>query len=733
MSVYLALLRSELRVLLRERSVLFFNYLFPLVFFFMFGELMNARASLGGAQYIVSMVLSIGIMGNGFFGMGMRAVQEREVGILRRLRLAPITPAPVLFSSLVSGVLVYLPSALLTLSLAKWVYHMPVPPNLPSLLAFLVIGAFAFRSIGLIIASVADSMAEAQILIQILYIPMLFISGTTFPTANLPKWMQAVAKFLPATYLKSGLQNIIQNSESLVTNGTSVVALLATFAVGFIVSFNISRWSKEDRVSSGSKAWVVAVLAPFVLLGAWESYGGTSAVRDAIASRQSARSNSFRIHDVRVFTGDGSVLDRTDVYLKNGKIVNIVEAGDSATEDAGSYTTVEAAGKTVLPGLIDVHTHFGAPGIVMSEGFDQEMANWPEHAVRSYLYSGVTAAKSVGDSTAELLKLKGRLARGELLGSELFMTGPLFTAPGGHGTEYFRNLPEMLRKQYEPEMAAAYSNPSEAVARVNLLSEQGVDGIKVVLESGAGGVLFERLDLSVFDAVARAAKEHKLPVVVHTGGPQDVKDAMDRDVAGIEHGAMRDLISEDAFAEMASKKIRYDPTLVVLDSIFRIARRDASMTEDPIVRQTISSKLISRMNNWVRTHEVSSDLSQLPDLKNTAAVKNLLRAYHAGVPLVLGTDSGNPGTFHGAAVHREMELWQDAGIPTKDILKAATANAADLLGAGDRIGKIAKGYEASLLIVDGNPLDDVRGVRRISDVFFKGERVRRAGLFQSAP
>src|SRR4029453_7167056 len=147
MTPYFALLVSELRVSMRERSVVFFNYLFPLVFFFMFGELINARASLGSAQFIVSMVLSIGIMGNGFFGMGMRAVQEREVGILRRLRLAPITPAPVLFSSLVSGVLVYLPSALLTLSLAKWVYHMPVPPNLPSLLAFLVIGAFAFRSI----------------------------------------------------------------------------------------------------------------------------------------------------------------------------------------------------------------------------------------------------------------------------------------------------------------------------------------------------------------------------------------------------------------------------------------------------------------------------------------------------------------------------------------------------------------------------------------------------------
>src|SRR5215475_7529075 len=128
MSVYLALLGSVLRVSMRERSVVFFNYLFPLVFFFLFGELMNARASLGGTQFIVSTVLSIGIMGNGFFGMGMRAVQEREAGILRRLRLAPITPAPILFAALLSGVIVYLPAAILTILLGQWIYHMPPPP-----------------------------------------------------------------------------------------------------------------------------------------------------------------------------------------------------------------------------------------------------------------------------------------------------------------------------------------------------------------------------------------------------------------------------------------------------------------------------------------------------------------------------------------------------------------------------------------------------------------------------
>jgi imidazolonepropionase-like amidohydrolase/ABC-type multidrug transport system permease subunit len=729
MTSYLALLRSELRVSLRERSVLFFNYLFPMVFFFMFGEFMNARASLGSAQFIVSTVLAIGIMGNGFFGMGMRAVQERELGILRRLRLAPITPAPILFASLVSGVLIYLPPAVLTLVLANRVYHMPAPQNLLSLLAFIVIGSAAFRSIGLIIAAVADSAAEAQILIQILYLPMLFMSGTTFPTMNLPKWIQTAAEYMPATYLKSGMQGIIQNGESFVANGSSVAALLATFTVGFIISFKIFRWSKEDRVSPGSKAWVAAVLAPFVVLGAWESYGGTNNVRQAIAYRQFARGSSVRIHDVRVFIGDGRVIDRADVYLKNGTIIDVVEEGKSASGDSTSYLTIEGAGKTVLPGFIDVHAHFGSPGIAITDGLDQEMANWPEHATRAYLYSGVIAAKSVGDATDDLLKVKHGLASGEVLGTELFMTGPLFTAPGGHGTEYFRYLPGMVRKSLESQMAAAYSDPSDAAARVDTLASQGVDGIKAVLESGGAGALFERLDLNVFSVVVQTAERHKLPVVVHTGMSQDVKDAVDHGVDGIEHGSMRDVIPEAVLNEMASKGIRYDPTLVVLDSIIRIAHRDTSLVEDPLVRQTIPAKLLAKMNNWMRNHQLDPALLQIPELKNTGAVKNLVNAYRAGVPLVLGTDSGNLGTFHGSAVHREMELWQEAGIPPADILKAATSNAAHLLGVDHRIGRIAKGYEASLVIVDGNPLEDVRAARRISDVFFKGERVKRSSLF----
>jgi imidazolonepropionase-like amidohydrolase len=101
----------------------------------------------------------------------------------------------------------------------------------------------------------------------------------------------------------------------------------------------------------------------------------------------------------------------------------------------------------------------------------------------------------------------------------------------------------------------------------------------------------------------------------------------------------------------------------------------------------------------------------------------------AGVLLVTGTDSGNPGIVHGPGVHRELQLWVEAGIPAAVALQAATYNGAQLLRAADRMGLIRKGFQANLLLIDGNPLKDISVTERISMVMFKGERVDRSELF----
>src|SRR3954447_18458215 len=144
MKAFLALLKIDLKLASRNRSVLFFNLIFPLIFFFMFGKLFDAGQG-NIILYVVTVVLVMGIIGNGLWGAGMRAVQEREENILRRYKVTPITPVPLLFASMISGVIIYLPSVLLMLALANRIYGMSMPANLGSYLVFVCIAAMAIR------------------------------------------------------------------------------------------------------------------------------------------------------------------------------------------------------------------------------------------------------------------------------------------------------------------------------------------------------------------------------------------------------------------------------------------------------------------------------------------------------------------------------------------------------------------------------------------------------------
>jgi len=156
MKTYLALIRNDIRLAFRQRIVIFFNYLMPFAFFFIFAQ--SSHAEQGGAiLQVVTMVTVIGILGNGLFGAGMRAVQDRETNILRRYKVAPMTPLPLLAASTVTGLIVYMPYVIIMLILSVTRYGMAVPTNLGAVLIFIVLGVIAVRSIGLIIASTVNS------------------------------------------------------------------------------------------------------------------------------------------------------------------------------------------------------------------------------------------------------------------------------------------------------------------------------------------------------------------------------------------------------------------------------------------------------------------------------------------------------------------------------------------------------------------------------------------------
>jgi imidazolonepropionase-like amidohydrolase len=163
-----------------------------------------------------------------------------------------------------------------------------------------------------------------------------------------------------------------------------------------------------------------------------------------------------------------------------------------------------------------------------------------------------------------------------------------------------------------------------------------------------------------------------------------------------------------------------------------IAQGKVDMLDRTLVQQVGPKKLLESTKKFLQSPDGEKMRVGLAKYPVSMAVcnQNLMAAMRAGVTLVTGTDSGNPTIFHGPAVHRELQLWIEAGIPPAVALQAATYNSAGLLRASDRMGLIKKGYEANLLLVDGNPLKEISVTERISMVMFKGERVDRSELFE---
>jgi len=726
MRPYIAEIVINLKLTSRDRMVLFFNYAFPLIFFFIFAALFHAEQG-GAATQVVTMSLVIGILGNGLFGAGIRAVVEREANILRRFKVAPISAGPIIASSMVTGLINYLPSATLLVCLAHFVWGMPWPARPFSLLIYVSLGVLAFRAIGMMIAAVVNSMQESQILTQLLYFPMLFLSGATIPVSALPFWVQLVSQFIPATYIYNGTQAILGSNETLAQNWSGALALIAAVIVAGFLGVKLFRWDKDDKISASGKLWLVAVLGPFLLLGGWQMHTRESITKSKILARQVSRSRTVLIHNAQIFIGDGEVIPVGSVLVRDGKIAEIYRGSSAPDAKTLKAEEIEAAGKTVLPGLIDVHVHLGATGGAYPKGLNPDKAIPRELA--AYLYSGVTAVKSVGDMLDMSLKERALISSGERLGAELFICGPMFTAPGGHGTEYAQYVPAAFRDKVLTQMTRLPKSPDEARHMVDALKQDGVDGIKAILETGSAGHLFNRMDTGIFDAVAAEAHADNLPIVVHTGDVRDVTDAVSAGADGIEHGSFRESIPDALFARMKAQQTTYDPTLAVVEALNAFITGSTETLDRPLVLQVGPANLIDATRRLIQSQLQSQAGTQHKPFDAVKARENLLRAWHDGVTLVTGTDSGNPGLIHGPALHRELQLWVDVGIPPAVALQAATYNAATLLHATDRIGLIAKGRDATLLIVDGDPLKDIRQTENIQQVIFQGERIDRSDLF----
>ena len=602
---YLAYIKSTLLLTLRDRMVLFFSYVFPLLFFFLFANTFKAGVGEGAITQVLGMVLVLGILGTGFFGGGMRATMEREFNILRRFKVAPISPAPILVASLVVGWVAFMPSALLFIVIAHLQYGMPWPRNPFGLFVLLSIGIIAFRSVGLIIASVVNSMAESQVIIQLLYLPMLMLSGATIPLRILPEWVQSAAQFLPATHLFLGMQSILVRGESILDNFGPISALFLTAVVACFLSYKLFRWEKEEKFKPQAKLWLLAVLAPFILIGVWQAHSKTNLAKNKQIDRELRRARKYLIRDARIFTGDGSVIERGAVLIRNGRIERIF---DGVSPDAADLKAepIEASGKTILPGLIDAEVDLAqSGGIPDPAGLTLSPERALDRALAAYLYAGVIAVRHTGkQDDATVLAAAARVHSGEDSGAEVFMG-----------------------RQSVPALVTSLS----ALEAATQLSQGKLDW----------------LDRSLVQQIGPA----------------------------------------------------------------------------PLLQVTRNHLL--EPNPMLPPEKLQQVAAQLPQMLAAIA-----RARAEGRLIVAGTGSGIALLPHGAAIHRELQLLVSAGLTPTEALRAATSNAATFLRAGDRLGSVRAGFEASLLLVEANPVADISATERIFIVINKGEIVGRGDLFE---
>ncbi len=259
----------RIQLALRNRMFFFFSVIFPVGMFFVYSGIF-AKSHPKGVSFFLGPVIALNVMGS-FWGLSAMLVMFREQGILRRFHVSPVTATDMLASSILANYVLTLPTVLIELLFARLIFHVNTFGDPLSLLVLVTVGTVSFASLGLVVASITNTMQETQVLNQLIWLPLIFLSGATLPIGYLPKSAQNISVFLPATYLVSGLQNAVFSSFPVQKILVQLVALAIWAVLSFFVATQLFRWEPEVKIPRRAKLWAAATALPFFFFGIWES------------------------------------------------------------------------------------------------------------------------------------------------------------------------------------------------------------------------------------------------------------------------------------------------------------------------------------------------------------------------------------------------------------------------------------------------------------------------------
>ncbi|HRP44290.1 MAG TPA: amidohydrolase family protein [Ginsengibacter sp.] len=395
-----------------------------------------------------------------------------------------------------------------------------------------------------------------------------------------------------------------------------------------------------------------------------------------ISASAFAQTDSFYLlKPSRVF--DGEILHDNWVVLVKGN--KIIEAGTISFKLPSNTRIIELKGATLLPGLIEGHSHLYLHPYnetswndqVLKESRAERTARAVTHA-EATLMAGFTTIRELGTEGAAYddAGLKMAIEKGVISGPRMIVATKAIVAKGSYGVK--SDNPDV---EY-PKGAAEVANREEMEREVRSQISKGADVIKIYADyrwnlQGEAAPTFSVDELAAAVAIAESSGRY---VAVHSATTEGMLRSIKAGVHTIEHG---DLGTEEIFKAMKEKNIAYCPTLAASDAI-------------------------TQYNGWKKGTEPEP-------LRILNKRKSFSAALRSGVTILMG---GDVGVFPHGDNAREMEMMVDYGMPPIDVLKSATSVNADVFGWGDRIGRIRKGLLADLIAVSGNPSANIHDIRK---------------------
>jgi imidazolonepropionase-like amidohydrolase/ABC-type multidrug transport system permease subunit len=709
-----ALIRAQFTEIRRSKTALFWMTSFPLGFLLLYGFVM-ARGDARIMAVMMPGLLTTTLMSGSLFGVTLPLVQQRETGLLRRLRVTPVMAISVVIAHGVTAVVTGLISLIVLMLLGRAIFDMQMAGSWPTLILVYLCGAFALVPIGLLVGSAARDIRTAPAIANLLFFPLMFLSGSAMPFAMLPEGVRRFARVLPTTYLNESYAGVIVRGETLWSLAGPLAVLLALGALGLVLTSMLFRWEGTDPIPRRSLAIIAAAFS--ITLGVSALAAPALRIADMPGTRRidpgDARGRVHVLRGVTVLDGLGGRITNARVVIRDHRIADMLLDDERVALPDGA--TVEVLnGKFLIPGLFDSHVHWGGSGGVGASPFERSDDRL-HHDYAAALASGVTSVVSLTDDVDAMQTLANEVAAGRRNAPRTFYSGPSITARGGHPAAMFGFLPglaDMLTRQVE--------TPQQAREAIAELDRRRVDLVKLVLEPGFDRNKLPKLKDEVFLAAMAEAKSRRMRTTVHVGTDADARLAVEAGANGLEHTARG--LSDDTIAMMAAKKVTFTPTIVVLDWAWK---RGAIRGEDADVRRLANPAIMQTLLDPKSPLAPMLSEGQLAGMMAKAfegSLQQVGKAVRAGVPILAGSDAGNPATFHGVSLLRELELLAQAGMPLHEVLRAATSRGADRLGQAT-LGRIAAGAVADLVVLDADPTERADAYRQVAAVYLGGRKI----------